>query len=103
MREVRGVSRVARHLEGEVRFHRNAQIDRPAGVVAPAALVQLLLQDVVGKPGNARVVFPAQPGQEQHVFGFENRVALEFANPVAVRLLQGKEEPIGSNDCVMKR
>ena len=88
---VRGVGVVAGQLEGEIRLDRDAEFDRAAGVVAPAAVGLLLSQDVVGGLASSLLVLAAEEGHQQDVFGFENGVALQLAAPVAVGALQFEE------------
>src|SRR5256885_1488961 len=70
---VRRLGVVAGHLEGEVRLGRDAQVGRPAGVIAPGPLVLLLGEQVAGCLGAPLVALAAEEGHEDDVFGFEDR------------------------------
>src|SRR5205085_6137062 len=55
-------------------------------------------QDVVGAGPHGVVVPAAEERQQQDVFGFEDGVALEFADPVAVGPLQAEQGAAGVVD-----
>jgi hypothetical protein len=80
---------VAGQLEGEVRFDAAADFQLAAGIHGPAAAFQLLPAEVLrGLAGPGRL-FLSQPGEEQQVFAFEDRVPLQLAAPKAGRVLLG--------------
>ncbi len=80
-------------LEGQIRLDRRAHFDRAAGVEGPSAVLLLTLQDVT-RGLDCDFVLPApQPGQEQDVLGFEDRVPFEFPDPVAIRMLLIEQPP----------
>src|SRR5262245_49179409 len=84
---------MAGQFEREVRLDRNAQLHRAAGIVVPAAVGRLVLDEVVGELADTLVPFPAEESEQEDVFRFEDSVALEFADPVAVRFLAGQQLP----------
>ena len=85
------VARIADELEREVRFDRGAHFCWPAWVDGPTAIRPLPIQYVPGIPIADRLVLSPQKCQQEDRFGLENRVALEFANPVPVGLLPATE------------
>ena len=89
---------MAGQLEREVGLDRDADVRRSAGIVAPAAVLLLLREDVVGGLANPAVLLAAEEGHEQDPFGFEDGVALELADPVAVRLLPAEQAEPGAGD-----
>src|SRR5207253_10975126 len=82
-----GVRIVACQLEGEIGFDGNAQVRWTFRVIVPAALRHLLGEQVPSDFGDLGIALPAQERQEQNVFGFENGVALQLADPMAVKCL----------------
>ena len=58
---------VAGQFEGKVRLDRDADLARPAGVVAPAAVGLLLAQQVVRRLAGPLAVLLAQVGEQQDV------------------------------------
>jgi hypothetical protein len=89
---------VAGDLQREVRLDGDAQVGRAAGVVAPAATGEFLVEDVAGQFRDAGVVLAAEEGEEEDVFRLEDGVALEFADPVAVGGLAGEQALVGALD-----
>ena len=67
-----------------------SRCDRPARMIAPAAAIGTFFRDeVIGSLADLLFRFPAQKRHQQDVFGFQDRVALQFADPMTVRLLAG--------------
>jgi hypothetical protein len=97
-RHVRGAGRIADHLEGEIRLHAGARIERAAVEQRPAAVLALAAAQVAGDLAfQAGVGRFAQVVHHQHVFGRDGDVRLQFVDPVAVRTLvgqQGRERPV---------
>ncbi len=79
--------RSARQLHGEVGLHRRADVDRPARVDRPATGGQLMVLDVPGTSDADRVPLPAQERHQQDIFGFEDGVAFQLGDPVALAFL----------------
>ena len=80
-------------FEREVRLDRGADVDRAARVDRPAAVGELLILDVRAHLTQTGSVSRPEEGHEQDVFGFEDRVPFELADPVAVVVLP-REEPV---------
>jgi hypothetical protein len=57
-----------------------------------------MAEDVPGRLDNALLALAAEEGHQQDVLGFEEGVALEFADPVTVRRLAGEETAAGPLD-----
>ena len=82
---------MAGDLQRQIRLHRTADLDRPAGKHRPAAVIALLVEHVRGAfPGPFRLTL-AEERQQQDVFRFQDRVALQFGAPVAVGMLEAQQ------------
>ena len=82
---------VAGQLEREIGFDGNADVGRPVGVAAPAPLGMLLGEQVTSGGSHVPIAFAAQKRFEQNKFRLQDRVALEFPDPVSVGVLPGQE------------
>ena len=76
-----------RQLEGEVRLDGDTQLDRAIGIIVPTAFGKLLSEEVTCGLADFRVALPTHEGHEKDIFGFEDGIALEFTDPVAVGAL----------------
>ena len=90
------VGRSAGQLQREVRLHRRADVGRPARIDRPAAARELMVLDVSGTADADLVRLPAQKGHQQDIFRFEDRVAFELADPVALVFLPVQEPVAGA-------
>ena len=88
---VRRIGVVAYQFQGEVGLDGAREIVDTAGVLIPAAIGLLNGAEVVADEGEMRIVIVAEDESQKDVFGFEDGVALEFAHPVAVGILQAEE------------
>ena len=82
---------MACQLQREIGFYAGADIEWPARIDRPTAFGELLVQHVLGALRGNRVSLAAQPGQQQDVFAFEDRIAFQLADPVAIGVLFGQE------------
>jgi hypothetical protein len=80
---VPGIDIVAHQLQCEIRLDGPRKVGRPAGKQTPAAHGVLQAAEEVGDFGQVWVIFLFQDEFEQDVFGFQDAVPLEFADPVA--------------------
>jgi hypothetical protein len=89
---VRGIDRVADHLEREISFHARAQVEGTVVKQRPAAMVALDAAQIGSDLGLQRGVDRlGQIVPQQNVFRRNGRVRLEFEYPMSVRPLQGKQ------------
>ncbi len=89
---------MARYLQREIGLHGNAQVRRSFRIIVPATFGHLLGQQIPGDFSDFGVAFPAQECQEQDIFRFQNRIALQLADPMAVKSLTRKEQGHGAVD-----
>ena len=94
---------MAGQLEGKVRLDRHAQLDRAAGIVVPAALGHLLLQQIACGLGDPFFTLAGKECHEEDIFRLEDGVAFQFADPVAISLLQAEEASAGAVDGGLER
>src|SRR5262249_23939734 len=73
-------------------------LDWPVRIMGPAALGQLLREDIIGRLAAAFVLLAAEEGHQQNPFRLQNRVALQLADPVAVVLLEAQHTTAGVLD-----
>jgi hypothetical protein len=85
---VGGFGGVAHQLEGQIGLDGAAQVGGAAGIHRPAALFDLEAAEVIGYWRQVGVVLLAEDELEEDELGFEDAVALELADPVAVGLLE---------------
>src|SRR5450631_717107 len=78
-------------LQPEVRFHRSADVGRPAGVDAPATVFILVIQDVASGLVKTGLVAGAEQRMEQDVIGFEGGIGFQFSAPVTLFVLLREE------------
>ena len=83
-----GVDGIADHLECEVGFHRGADVDVGIAEQRPAAVIALDAAQIDRDFGFKRSIDRlAEIMPQQHVFGGNGRVGLEFEHPMAVGTL----------------
>ncbi len=92
---VRGVGIVAHELQGEIRLDGPRKIGRPAGKQAPSAFGVLQIPQIIGDLWQVGIGFLFEDEFEQDVFGFEDAVALKFADPKSGGILQTKQRVSG--------
>ena len=86
---VRRVDRLADHLQREVRLHARAHVELAVLEQRPAAMFALDATQIGGDLAfEFSIDLLAQMMAQQHVFGRDRRVGLQFEEPVAVVLLQ---------------
>ena len=88
----------AHQLEGEVGFHRGADVGGAAGEDAPTTICILFAEDFGYRPLHSALVAGAQQGVHHDVVGFEGGVCFQFPTPVAVGVLAGEDEIPRSRD-----
>ena len=64
------VGRISGQLQAEVGLHRSADVGGPSSVNAPAAILVLVLQDVICRLGKTTRVPSAEKCVQQNVVGF---------------------------------
>src|SRR5262249_35231829 len=99
-RHVRRVRVIAHELQHEICLYGGGDLSGPALVDRPATAGKLLAAEVLGRLAAPRLVRAAEEVQRQHVFGLEDRVALELAAPVSVRGLDRGQVAAGGVDGV---
>ncbi len=72
---------------GEIGFHGRADIRRAAGIDRPVAFRMLLAANVFGEFAKFLRIAAIQKLQEQNILAFEDGIAFQFGDPVALRLL----------------
>mgnify|MGYP000884397132 CR=1 FL=1 len=92
-----------REFQGEISLHRHADIGWTAGVVVPAAFGHLVIKQVLRDLADARLAFAAEEGHQQDKFRFEDRVALQLADPVSVGLLASLKVVASALDSLRQR
>src|SRR5208337_4041621 len=81
------IRRESRQFQPEVSLHRSADVGRAAGVIAPAAVFILVVQDVTRGLVKALLAARAEQRMEQNVIGFEGGVGFQFSAPVTLFVL----------------
>ena len=75
---------MARQLQSEIGLNRHADVGGPSGIIVPRAFRHLLFEDIARGFDDPFRALLAEEGHEQHVFRFEDGVALKFADPMTI-------------------
>ena len=82
---------VSSQLQAEVSLHRGADIGRPCGINTPAAIIVLVLQNVIGGLCKPLLIAAAEKGVQQNVIRLKGGIGFQFAAPVATFALLRKQ------------
>ena len=94
--QVRVIGGIARQLQSEIAFDRSADIGWAAEVDTPSAIFVLLLQNVARSFRHALRTAGAQKNVQDDVVGFERGIGFQFAAPVTIFVLLGKQAVAGA-------
>src|SRR5262249_13978563 len=81
----------AGQLDGEVGLDRDAEVGWAVGIVTPGAVGLLLGENIAGRGEALLLALTAEESHEENELGLEDGVALQFADPVAIALLEAIE------------
>ena len=85
------IRRKPRELQPEVGLHRSADVRRTAGVVAPASIFILVVQNVPSGLVKAPLAARAEQRMQQDVIGFKGSIGFQFPAPVTLFVLLRKK------------
>ncbi len=86
-RQRRMIGRESGQLQPEVGFHRSADVRRPAGIDAPAAVFILVVQDVRAALSKRSWLPVPSSSMQQDVIGLQAGIGFQFSAPVAIFVL----------------
>ncbi len=100
---VRRVGRIAGDLESEIRLDRGTQIGDSRFVERPAAVGLLPLPQIVGETVfQVGIDRPPEEALQQEIFRRDGNIGLQIEDPIAFRMLQGKEILQGTVNALRK-
>ena len=92
MGHMRRIGVVADHLQREIGFHTGAHVEGPIVNKRPAAMVALNAPQIDGDQSlEFEIGLFAAKVSQQHIFGRDRRIGLEFETPMAVLVLTGEQ------------
>ena len=101
---VRRLGIVADHLERKVRLDAGAHVERARVNERPAAMIALNAPKIDGDQAlEFEIGLFAAKMPEQHVFGRDRRIGLEFETPMAVLVLAGEQRFRRARDMTLQR
>ena len=104
MSHMRRLDIVADHLERKIGLDAGAHIEWPRVNERPAAMVALNAPKIDGDQAlefEVRLFATKMP--QQHIFGRDRRIRLEFETPMAVLVLTGEQRLRGARDVALER